>query len=308
MSRANKREPNPGPAVLPVLVLANPPKKAKKADAPAPAKKPAKKPAAKPAAAKKKPAKPKKGTKKMASAKQVAAAKKNIKKAQAANRKKAAAHPDRGNGARKSNPKKPKKKSGASKPKSGKKSGSRKSPRRPNPPKSGRRNKRRRNGPSERVKTGLMIGGGILAGGAAAGSAEYVMAGMEATATPPKRALVHGGAAILTAIPAIAWTKSAPFFGPVAGSFGGLAFKNLVQWIWSGPSKTSSSSSSSPGSGATAGTGGADPNATGARLFRPGGMRGVQIVEPRQLTAAQRMGGVVLDRASLRGVILNRSR
>lgn len=268
-----KKESNPA-GMLPVLVLANP----KSETNPAGAGKGKKERMAK-----------------KQTAKQAAASLRNLKKARAAKKKASNPAPKK---KKKGGAKKPRARNAATNPSNPhKKKKPRKKARNPsnpatNPPK---RRKKRKNPESTRTEAAVQVLGGLAVGGVAAGGVEYMAAGSEMLATPPRRAALSGAIGGALAITAIAVPKAAMFFGSVAGPFIGVCFNNIAKWVFSG---------SPAATGTPTGSGGqalADPNAQPAP-----GMSAV-VVEPRLLQRGG-MGAVIMDANSLRAVVMTPSR
>jgi len=286
--------------MLPVMVLANPGEKPKRPQTEKQRKASLKNLKAARAAAKKKaaPSKPKqqkpkaakpkknpKGKDKMASEKQKAAARKNIKKAQAANKKK------RGGGGKskpRNNPSKPANKRTAA---AGGGGGS------------GPRRRRRRNPEVKTLTAVLEVGGGLLAGGLAAGGADYMMSNYNATATPGRRALVHTGAALVVGLGGAALAPGAMgFVGGTAGAFAGLAASNgLRAWLSGSAPPAATPAQPATGTGNNAPDMGAIVPATAAHGVRAHGQHAGGV---RELRPAERgMRAVITNPAALRAVV-----
>lgn len=111
------------------------------------------------------------------------------------------------------------------------KSGTKKPGKKTNPPKqekttSGRRGSRRRRNDKKDVSAGSVILGVVL-GGLTSGVMDYGLAGMEMTATPTKRAVIHGTLAVATGVGAAMTEGTAR--GVLAGTAGAFAGNAAAQ-------------------------------------------------------------------------------
>jgi len=186
-----------------------------------------------------------------------------------------------------------------------KKAAKRHNPQRSNPPKSNphkRRGARRRRNPQGGSSPWAVIGG-VLGGGLIGGALDYGLAGMAATASPTRRALIFGGLTLGTGI-AAAMTDGnvSGVLAGVAGANSGLAFANtgrsVALWIASGDERKAQKDDKKP----------MQPNAdmkavvpSPDRAMRSVVAQGVPVPTPRQLEQPRR---VTANRSNLRAVVM----
>jgi len=167
--------------------------------------------------------------------------------------------------------------------------------------------RRRNSGGTTSVRRGVAfmeVASGVVVGGLAAGGIDYWIGGTEMFATPGKRALLHGGVALVTGVGgALAMPKAMGFWGGVGGSFAGLAAANALKWAWAG---TAATPTPVPGT-SSAGT---FPDGTnpGMGAVVPSPRYGAVVPHPALGAGGIRpnMGAVVMDARALRGLIVNR--